>query len=455
VYFLYVNQHQPGVLIAPPRPAAVQQTVQPPVNPLELRQRQAMDEADSKRAAGDLSGAFQMLQNAVSIHGPLTDEVEKKLDEVQSEMNNKNLAQVRRQELQWWQQAMSDVDRGRFEPARKVLDQILQLPEGQGLKREEALKYRNQIIPQRQQEEEWLDKAKQDFFKKDRNSLNEALSLADQIIKLGGPRKPEAERLRQSAQDRLNALDRQQGEQIADLEARAQQDVKQGNISSARQKLGQIKQAGGDTTSLSAEIDRTEEAEQERQQYEANFRQAVQNYNQALAANDKNGLEAARASFLGIVQSGGSHKDDARKYLSEINDRVSTSPVAPPPPPPVAKQEIHSTKALDQAAVRDAIKSYQQAFQQRNVDAVLQIWQNMGNTNYRKLKETFGQLVEFDYQVQIDDIQVSSSGDRATVNGTLLQSSRAKGGEKTKPRKDPVLFGLSKANGKWFITDVK
>ncbi len=449
----FLSPKKDTIMITAPKPASVQQ----PVNPLEVRQRQAMDEAVKKRAAGDLAAASRALQNAASLNGPLNAEVQKRLDEVQAEMNNQQLAQVRRQEAQWWQQAMSDVDRGRFEPARNALEQIQQLPEGQGLRREDAQKYLDQIIPQRQREEELLAKVKQASTKKDRNSLNEVLNLAAQIIQLGGPRKPEAERLRQNAQAGLDALEKQQRDQlVTNLVASAQQDMKQGNFSAARQKLGQIKQAGGDTTSLSADIDRAEQAEQERQRYEADFRQTVQKYNQALAANDKNGIEAARASFLLIAQGGGSHANDARKYISEINERVTTAPVAAPPPPPVAKQEIPSTKAVDEAAVKDVIRRYRQAFEQRNADALRQIWPTIGK-RYEKLKSTwdaFPKGSSFHYQLQIVSLELSSEEESATVNAQVSLDFAMKG-EKTKSQTDKALFRLSKLGGTWVITDVQ
>ena len=126
-----------------------------------------------------------------------------------------------------------------------------------------------------------------------------------------------------------------------------------------------------------------------------------------------------------------------------------------PPPPPVTKPDLPSTKALDEAAVRDVIKRYEQAFQHRDADAVLQIRPNIGNSGYRKLKSTFEQLAELDFQVDISDVQVSSSGDQATVNGSLTQTSTVKKGDKGKPRKDPVAFDLARSNGKWVVTEVK
>ena len=78
-----------------------------------------------------------------------------------------------------------------------------------------------------------------------------------------------------------------------------------------------------------------------------------------------------------------------------------------------------------------------------------------GNTRYRKLKSTFEQLSELDFQVDISDVQVGSSGDQATVIGSLTQTSTVKKGDKGKPRKDPVACDPARSNGKWVVTGVR
>jgi eukaryotic-like serine/threonine-protein kinase len=452
VHLVNVSRQKDAVLVAVPK----QTPVQPQVDPRELRQREALEAADKSRAAGDLAGASRAVQDGSLLNGPLSSEIRKKQDAIQAEMNDESLRKVRQQEAQLWQQAISDVDRGRFDPARTALEKVVKLPEGQGLKREDAQKYLTQIIPQRQHEEDLLAQAKQAVSMKDRNSLTKASTLSDQIIALGGPRKSEAERLRQNAQAALNALDKQQlAREVSGLEADARLFVKQENFPSARQKAGQIKQAGGDATSLSAEIDKAEAAAQARQQDDVNYQQTVQKYKQALAASDKSGIDAARDSFKGIAQNGGPHASEAGKYVSEINDRITTSPVVTPPPP-VAKQEIPSSKAMEEAGVRDVIKRYQQAFEQRDADALRQIWPSIGK-KYEKYKSSFSGYPKdgsFHYVVLIESLELSKDEMAATVNALVSLELRMKG-EKTQDRTDKALIKLSKSGGTWYITDVQ
>jgi hypothetical protein len=250
----------------------------------------------------------------------------------------------------------------------------------------------------------------------------------------------------------LVTLEKQErDQQIASLEAGARQDTKGGDFSSARQKMNQIREAGGDPTSLSADIDQAEAAEKIRRQYEANYLQTVQKYNQALAANDKSGLEAARASFLLIAQGGGSHANDASTYLSEIKSKLT-----PPPSGKAADKAVD--KAADEAAIRDVINRYEEAFQQRNIDALHAIWPGIDKNKYDKLKNTFDRDIALHVQVQIEvrsmRVQIGPDGQRATIAALLFQKHTPEGGA-PRSREDQTVFHLSKTNGIWVISKVQ
>ena len=165
-----------------------------------------MDASDKQVAADDLAGALHSLQEVDSLNGPLASEIQTKEAEVRSAMQDNVFRRLRQQEEQWWQQAKADVDGGRFQPAERNLRKILILQGGS--RRDDAQKYLDQVIPQRRREEESLSRAKQDLQKNDRNSLNDAAARLDQIMQSAGPRKPDAEQLRQKVRDALSSLDR-------------------------------------------------------------------------------------------------------------------------------------------------------------------------------------------------------------------------------------------------------
>ena len=267
--------------------------------------------------------------------------------------------------------------------------------------------------------------------------------------------KPEAQQSRQAMEDKRLNLEKQQQEhhnqQISDLEASARLDLKQGNFSSARQKARQIAQAGDDASSLSAEIQKAEEAQTRKVQYETSYQQALQQYQQS---NDKKGLEAARSSFQPIAQGDGAHAAEARKYLNDIDTKIAAlnQPVAPPPPA-VAKPDIPSGRALDDAAVRDVIKRYGQAFEQRDADALRKIWPSMGK-KYEKYKGIFASVAEITYRVNIEKVEVASDNQEATVNALFTEAATVKG-KKPQSISDKAVFELRKSDGAWFITNVR
>jgi serine/threonine-protein kinase len=439
VHFFSVSRQKKGGPITPTKQAAVQ----PRVTLKEL-QLKAMDVADKSRAAGDLAGALRALQETALLNGPLNGAIQKQMDAIQAEMKDARLlGTLRQQEEQLWQSANSDIDRGQFPSAENYLNQILALSDG-GLRKDDARRYLDQVIPRRKDEETLFAQAKRGLRRKDRDSLNRASALLDRVIQFQGPRKSEAVQLRQTVQNDLNTLQKQErDQQIGSLDSSARQDVKQGDFSSARQKVNQIREAGGDPTFLSAEIDQAEAAEQAQRQYEANYLQTVQKYKQALAANDKNGVEAARTSFLSIVQGGGSHANDASAYLSEINSRLAAPPFV---------------KALDEAATRDVINRYEQAFQQRNIDAVRAIWPGIDKKKYDKLKNTFDREIALHVRVQIEvqrmDVAIGPGGQRATITALVVQRHMPEGGA-PRSRQDETVFQLSKTNGIWVISNVR
>lgn len=447
---IWFGLHQPSEKAGPAKTAPpVATRSEPVVNPLEVRQREAMDQADQRRASGDLSGAAQLLQSAAALNGPLSAEIQTKQAEILAEVNDAKLGTLRQKEEQAWQSAKKDVDAGRFSSAEKYLASILALPEG-GLRRGDAKKYQDQVIPQRKQEEALFARAKKDSQKSDLASLKQADDTLGQVIQLAGPRKSEAEQLRQTVKGKVNSLGQQQQheQQIADLRAGVKRDLGQGDFSSARQKVDQIKQAGGDSSSLASEIEQAEA----RRQSDTEFQQIVQRYQ---SANDKNSLEAARNSFQSVAQEGGPHAGDARHYLGEINSKLAAlKPETPPPPQqPATKAEVPAPKLDERPAISNLVQQYAQAFEQRDADALRRIWPSIGN-RYDKYKQVFAMAVAYRMDVRIDSLDVAADGQRATVNASLLQEYTVRG-QKPMSHSDKAVFHLLKSSGTWVIGDVQ
>jgi hypothetical protein len=447
---IWFGLHQPSEKAGPAKTApSVATRSEPVVNPLEVRQREAMDQADQHRASGDLSGAAQLLQSAAALNGPLSAEIQTKQAEILAEVNDAKLGTLRRNEEQAWQSAKKDLDAGRFSSAEKYLANILAMPEG-GLRRDDAKKYKDQVIPQRKQEESWWARARKDSERNDLGSLKHADDTLAQIIQLGGPRKSEAEQLRQTVEGKVASLGQQQQreQQSADIRAGARRDLGQGDLSSARQKVDQIKQAGGDAAALSSEIEQAEA----RHQSDTEFQQIVQRYQ---GANDKNGLEAARNSFQSMAQGGGAHAAEARRYLGEINSKLAAlkQEAALPPPQSAAKVETPVLKIDERAAISNLVQQYAQAFEQRNADALRRIWPSIGN-KYDKYKQVFALAAAFRMDVRVDSMDVAADSQSATVKASILQEYTVRG-QKPMSHSDKAVFHLLRSNGTWVIGDVQ
>jgi hypothetical protein len=482
-------------------PAVAKPPAKPAPNPLEAQQREALNASDKLVASNDLEGALKILAPAADLNGPLTADIKKKQAGIEESMQNQNLRDLRRREEQLWQQANDDVTAGRFTDAEKKLHQILALGDG-GLRKNDAQQTLAHTIPDRQAEEKLFSQARQAAQKGDLNSLQSASDILSKLVSRESPRKPEAEKMLQDVRAKLSS----------GYASGARQDLQRGDFRSARQKAGQIQQSGGDAGGLSTEIDqaeqsrltqlesqfnqlkqsdddaaaqqlsslqrgfqalvdstgpRSEEAKSfvnnlptairevhdraSSKRAEAAYQQIVARYQHASSANDKSGLEAARASFQSIVQAGGPHASDAQRSVDEIGAKLSAMNQPPPPTVPV-KPEVPSA-AANNDAVLALVKQYSQAFEQRNPDALRQIWPNIGK-RYDGLKNSFESASSIKMQVQTESVKISADGTTASVTAQVTQEYTPRG-QKPRSVKGPTTFQFAKSNGSWVITNVQ
>ena len=482
-------------------PAVVKPAAKPEPNPLEVQQRDALNAADKLVASNDLEGALKILAAAADLNGPFTAEIKKKQAGIEESMQNQNLRDLRRKEEQLWQQANDDVTGGRFAEAQKKLHQILALGDG-GLRKNDAQQYLTHTIPARQEEEKLFSQARQAAQKSDINSLQSASDILSRLASRDGPRKPEAEKMLQDVRAKLSS----------NYVSSARQDLQRGDFHSARQKAGQIQQSGGDAGALPTEIDQAEqsrltqlesqfnqlkqsdddaaaqqlsnlqrgfqaladsagprseeakgyvnnlpEAIREVHERAANKRaetaygQIVARYQQASTTNDKAGLEVARTGFQAIAKAGGPHASDAQRFVDEIGTKLAALNQPPPVVTPVSPPAVSAPVGND--AVLALVKRYAQAFEQRNADALQQIWPNMGNL-YTRYKTSFEKASSIRMQVQTESVKIGPDGNTATVTAEVTQEYTPQG-EKPKSVKGRTTFQFAKSNGSWVITNVQ
>ncbi|MGA7640301.1 MAG: tetratricopeptide repeat protein, partial [Candidatus Acidiferrales bacterium] len=436
------NANPPTTPVVPARPV---------VSPEEAQQRNAIALSDKLVASGDLQGALRALQGADQLNGPLTAEIKNRETTVGESMRNDSLAKLRQQEATLWQRATSEVEKGEFDAAKRDLQKILAAGDG-GVRRADAQRYLNDVVPKRQKEESVFRQAQQSSRANDQQGLQRASDLFGQVIAFEGPRKSEAEELQRNVEAKLASLKQQSANrQIAAFEAAARSDLQQGNLDSARQYAEQIKQAGGDSAALLKEIDQAQASQARTAQQQREFQQAVQAYN-AVGSRDKVGLEKSRSDFVAIVRENGPQAADAQRYLTEISKKVDALN-QPPSPPPSVKTEASSV-AVDEAAIRDVIQRFILAFEQRSPDGVSQVWPSIPAKTYAGYKRSFEDAIAIRMQMLDETVKINPDRVTATVSARVAQQYTPKG-QKTLDRSDLWVFELSKKSGTWTITDVR
>src|SRR2546422_1214567 len=483
------------------------------VDPIEAQQRDAINNANKLIAANDLEGARAILEKVASLPGPLTPDIQKMQSQLDNAIQNKKLPEQLQRERQLWQQAMEQMGNARFTEAQQSFRRILALPEG-GRHRAEARQYLEVTIPSREREERLFKQAQQAQQRGDKASLQHASDLLTQVIALNGLRQQEAQQLQTTVRSRLDQLGRD--EQFANLLSSARQDLRQNDFRSARQKAAQVRQSGGDNSTISSEIDQVEQARFTRLETQFNqlkqrsddaaaqqlkelqpqfvalqddawvkaadarnyadklipdairdvqtrmanrkadsdYKLAIQHYEQAVSAKDRGALELAQGEFQAIVNGNGPHAVDAQKYLSQIPARIAA--LAPPSTltvSPPSKTETSPSQSADREAVLAVVQRYAQAFERRDADALRKIWPTMGN-KYDGIKNSFQLASSIQMQVQVENVEIAPRGTTAVVTTTISQVYRPRG-EKPRSSRGKTVFRLAKEGSSWFLSAVE
>jgi len=187
----------------------------------------------------------------------------------------------------------------------------------------------------------------------------------------------------------------------------------------------------------------------EKKAADAAFQQLVQKYRQASANNDKSGLTAARGDFQAIVQNGGARADSAQQYVAEINKKLDALNA----PPPVVKEAPVATVA-DETLIRGIVQKFFQYFEQRNPDALRQVWPSMPPKRYDGYRNAFGNVSWITIKIIGENVKISPDGTNATVVVQSEEQETPKREKRSRKFTPSWTFQLSKTNGNWQINDV-
>ncbi len=441
------------------QPSAASKPVSPlkTLDPQEVKQRDAIQQAEKSVAAGDLKGALQAVLEAEKLHGPLSSDLQKMQGQIEDSIKNAGLRQIRQREAQLWQQSAHNITAQRYTEAQKDLRQLLDLPEG-GVHRDEAQRELTDVIPKLQQQGKLLAQAQQALRQGDFSS---ARKFASQVQQGGGDT------------SQLNGeIDKSEADRLAQLESQFRQ-VKEADDDAAVQQLktlqSKFKALANDGGPKSPEAQTyfdnaataisDVQARVQNKRLEAAFQSAVQKYRQALNATDKDALTSATGALQPFTQ-GGPHAGEAQRYLSEINAKLTamnkpaTPPAVQPPAVSTTKREAPAISPVESdAGVRAVVLRYQQAFENRDADALRQIWPTMGG-QYKKYKDAFGFARSIKLQMEILEVKIGADGASATVRTVVSQDYTPKEG-KTKSSKDQTIFHMVKSSGNWLIAQIQ
>ena len=433
--------------VAPTSPGPIPK---PTPAPGEVQQRAALDKAEQLIAGNDWNGALAVLQEADKLNGPLTQQIKIKEETVQESLDNAALAKTRQEEAVLWQRARVEVDQAEFAAAKRDFRKIVNYQDG-GVRKADARKYLEEVIPQREREEALFRQAKRFAQGNDPQNLQQAVELFAVVVQVTGTRKAEAEKLEQDTQARLELLKRENANrQIASLEAAGRDSIRLGNLEGARQKTTEIRQLGGDATVLSAEIDQAQAAQTRLAQEQREFQGAVQAYND-VASGDKGALERSRNVFQAIVHDNGSQANNAQKYLAEINKKLDVlNAVQPPPAKPQPK--VNATTS-DEPAVWQVVQQFFQAFEQKDLNGMVRVWPNIPQKRYDGYKKSFEQPSAIGIHIVSESVKIGPDG-TATVSAEVEQAYTPKG-QKTRKLAQSWAFRLTKINGAWIVTEVQ
>jgi TonB family protein len=343
---LWTYQHffagtKPAAPAASPSPAVVVAPPPKPDSPAD-QQLRLIDLAHEAADAGDYEAAQSRLDQAEKLNGPLRARIAELRGQFQKEVQDKGLQQVAKDERPIWDEAMKELSSNDLDKADQSFRRILALPEG-GRRRSEAQHYVNEVIPARRQEDRLWARAGELAGSHDVAQIQESVRLLDNLAVGGGAHAEEAQRLRDRTNQQLAAIEGNKQssdsnrERFAQLENDFRRAKQQGDSASLTQLreiqdgFRVIRQAGGPLAagaadyesnvipSMIKQIEDRQTAADALSRANAQFEDAANRYNQALAAKDSAALRSKiLPAFQAIARSGGPKASEADRYVSSV-----------------------------------------------------------------------------------------------------------------------------------------
>jgi S1-C subfamily serine protease len=169
--------------------------------------------------------------------------------------------------------------------------------------------------------------------------------------------------------------------------------------------------------------------------------------NQSLAHGYSGGpLFDSAGTFLGMHVATETSYGIAAKETEIVNQlrawHVPTNNLLDVPPEP------------DPDAIKRVLRQYEEAYNQRDANALWKIWPNPLPNTKRAIEKSFPAARSISMKVQYTDSAIKIEGATATVNGQFVQAFTSKAGD-AHTREGAIGFKLKKNVGVWTIVEVQ
>jgi hypothetical protein len=110
---------------------------------------------------------------------------------------------------------------------------------------------------------------------------------------------------------------------------------------------------------------------------------------------------------------------------------------------------------VDAAAIKKVLGVYEDAYNQKDINALARIWPGIPQGTRRALENSFGSARSIRVKLQLDEPVVESGGTSATVTGQFSEVFTPKNGSVQTTPNESIGFILKKKDAAWTIVDVK
>ena len=114
----------------------------------------------------------------------------------------------------------------------------------------------------------------------------------------------------------------------------------------------------------------------------------------------------------------------------------------------IQQARVQLAKLTDETDIRNTLQKYEEAYNQRDVDRILQVWPNLSPAAQKRTRDLFRQAKSLTASFSVSNLDITGSSATVNCKHTLDWVGNEGGGGHTQ---DQVTYRLSKQSGHWLI----